>query len=155
MKYQDMPNTKSVNMQFDRSQPYTYLTSFAFMSTVDNYNYNTNDDSTDCSMIIYSGEINSQERPILIISDIPIPSDFEYTNFVYPFYIYNFEGIMVDIRFTDTNINNPSYKVKLSVNNINILDEKIITKDETFIIEPTNNKINCGNNLQCALQFLK
>ena len=151
--YQDMPNTKSVNMQFDRSQPYTYLTSFAFMSTVDNYNYNTNDDSTDCSMIIYSGEINSQERPILIISDIPIPSDFEYTNFVYPFYNYNFEGIMVDIRFTDTDIKNPSYKVILSVNNINILDEKIITKDETFIIEPTNNKINCGNNLQCALQI--
>ena len=33
------------------------------------------------------------------------------------------------------------------------IQKKIITKDETFIIEPTNNKINCGNNLQCALQI--
>ena len=84
--YQDMPNTKSVNMQFDRSQPYTYLTSFAFMSTVDYYNYHINKDNTDCSMIIYSGEIDSNERPILIISDIEIPSDFDYTNFIISFY---------------------------------------------------------------------
>ena len=73
---------------------------------------------------------------------------------IYPFIKDNsFQGINIDIKFTDTDINNPSYKVILSVNNINILDEKIITKDETFIIEPTNNKINCGNNLQCALQI--
>ena len=73
---------------------------------------------------------------------------------LYPFIKDNsFQGINIDIKFTDTDIKNPSYKVILSVNNINILDEKIITKEETFIIEPTNNKINCGNNLQCALQI--
>ena len=95
------------------------------MSTVDYYNYHINDDATDCSMIIYSGEINSQERPILIISDIEIPSDFDYTNFIYPFIKDNsFQGINIDIKFTDTDIKNPSYKVILSVNNINILDEK-------------------------------
>ena len=64
--YQDMPNTKSVNMQFDRSQPYTYLTSFAFMSTVDYYNYHINDDAADCSMIIYSGEIDSMKDLYLL-----------------------------------------------------------------------------------------
>jgi hypothetical protein len=141
-------------MQFDRSQPYTYLTSFAFMTTVDNYNYNTEDDSTDCAMVIYSGEIDSPERPLLIISDFPLPSDFNNTYYVYPF-IKNsdFKGLLVDIRFTDNNIGNPSYKVKLSVSGTNILDEATITKDEMFNIEASNTKINCGNNLQCALKI--
>ena len=151
--YQNMANTNSVNMKYDRSDQNTYLTSFAFMTTVDNYNYNTNNDLTDCSMIIFSGEIDSSDRPLLIASDIPIPSNFDYTNFIYPFIKNNdFKGIMIDIRFID-NIINPSYSVILSVNNINITDEIIITKDKTIFIEPTNNKIDCGINLQCALQI--
>ena len=152
--YNNMPMTSKVDMQFDRSQPYTYLTSFAFMTTVDNYNYNNQDDSTDCAMLIYSGEINSPERPLLIISDFPLPSDFNNTYYIYPF-IKNsdFKGLLVDIRFTDNTNGNPSYKVKLSVSGTNVLNEATITKDEMFNIEATNNKINCGNNLQCALKI--
>jgi hypothetical protein len=152
--YNNMPMTSKVDMQFDRSQPYTYLTSFAFMTTVDNYNYNTQDDSTDCALLIYSGEIDSPERPLLIISDFPLPSDFNNTYYIYPF-IKNsdFKGLLVDIRFTDNTNGNPSYKVKLSVSGTNVLNEAIITKDEMFTIEATNNKINCGNNLQCALKI--
>ncbi|MBO6243964.1 MAG: hypothetical protein J6O41_05300, partial [Clostridia bacterium] len=152
--YNNLPKTVKVDMQFDRSQPYTYLTSFAFMTTVDDYSFKTTDEAVDCAMLIYSGEIDSSDRPILIVSDVALPSDFTNTNYIYPF-VKNadFKGIMVDIRFADTNIGNPSYKVKLSVKGTNVLDEKTITTDESFFIESTNSKINCGNNMQCALKI--
>ena len=151
--YNDMPNTYSVNMQFDRSQPYTYLTSFAFMTTVDNYTYNTEDDSTDCAMLVYSGEIDSAERPLLIVSDYPLPSNFKNTYYVYPFISKDFKGLKIDIRFTDENIGFPSYNVILSVNGTNVLDEKTINKNAIISIDSKNNRMTCGDNIQCALKI--
>ena len=151
--YQNMPNTNTVDMTFDRREPYFYLTSFAFMSTVDNYNFNTNDNFTDCSMIVYSGEIDSEEKPVLIIADYPIFSDFEKTNFIYPFLNdENFQGIMVDIKFINNNGGEISYKVNLIVNK-NIIIQNDISKDETIFLDPTKSTINCGNNLQCTLKI--
>ena len=151
--YNDMPKTRSVNMQFDRTQPYTYLTSFAFMTTVDNYTYNTRDDSTDCAMLVYSGEIDSPERPLLILSDFPLPSDFDNTYYVYPYIQKGFKGFKVEIKFTDSNLVRPSYIVKLTVNGQSVVDDKTITKNELITIESTNGKMNCGTNLQCALNI--
>ena len=152
--YNNMPNTKSVNMQFDKTQPYTYLTSFAFMTTVDNYTYNTRDDSTDCAMLVYSGEIDSPERPLLILSDFPLPSDFDNTYYVYPYIQKGFKGLKVEIKFTDSNLVSPSYIVKLTVNGQSVVDDKTITKNELITIESNNAKMNCGTNLQCALNII-
>ena len=152
--YNNMPNTKSVNMQFDKTQPYTYLTSFAFMTTVDNYTYNTRDDSTDCAMLVYSGEIDSPERPLLILSDFPLPSDFDNTYYVYPYIQKGFKGLKVEIKFTDSNVVSPSYIVKLTVNGQSVVDDKTITKNELITIESNNAKMNCGTNLQCALNII-
>ena len=152
--YNNMPNTKSVNMQFDKTQPYTYLTSFAFMTTVDNYTYNTRDDSTDCAMLVYSGEIDSPERPLLILSDFPLPSDFDNTYYVYPYIQKGFKGLKVEIKFTDSNLVSPSYIVKLRVNGQSVVDDKTITKNELITIESNNAKMNCGTNLQCALNII-
>ena len=72
---------KTVDKIFNSSQ-----NNINFMSTMDKYNYNTNNDSTDCAMIFYSGEINSDERSLLILGDYPIPSNLENNYFIYPFF---------------------------------------------------------------------
>ena len=152
--YNDMPKTKTVDMQFNRNEPYTYLTSFAFMSTVDNYNYNTNDNSTDCTMFVYNGEVDSNERPLLILSDYPIPSDLEYINYIYPFILTeDFKGLILEIRFVDKQNGKPSYSVSLSLKDNIIIDKKAITGDDLIIIDPKNISLDCGNNLQCALKI--
>ena len=144
---------KAVDMIFDRNQPESYQPEYTFMSTVDKYNYNTNDDSTDCSMFVYSGELNSEERPLLIISDYPIPSDFDNNYYIYPFYKdENFLGIMIDIRFINNNNGNLNYNVKLIVNKTTII-EKDINKDEIILVDPNDSNINCGGNLQCNLKI--
>ena len=144
---------KAVDMTFYRNQPESALPEYTFMSTVDKYNYNTNDDSTDCSMFVYSGELNSEERPLLIISDFPIPSDFDNNYYIYPFYKdENLLGIMIDIRFINNNNGNLNYNVKLIVNKTTII-EKDINKDEIIFVDPNDSNINCGGNLQCNLKI--
>ena len=144
---------KAVDMTFYRNQPESALPEYTFMSTVDKYNYNTNDDSTDCSMFVYSGELNSEERPLLIISDFPIPSDFDNNYYIYPFYKdENLLGIMIDIRFINNNNGNLNYNVKLIVSKTTII-EKNINKDEIIFVEPNDSNINCGGNLQCNLNI--
>ena len=144
---------KAVDMIFNSNHLESYQPEYTFMSTVDKYNYNTNDDSTDCSMFVYSGELNSEERPLLIISDFPIPSDFDNNYYIYPFYKdENLLGIMIDIRFINNNNGNLNYNVKLIVSKTTII-EKNINKDEIVFVDPNDSNINCGGNVQCNLKI--
>ncbi len=141
-------NVNTVNMISKSNQP-----NYTFLSTVDKYNYNSNDDLSDCSMIIYSGETNSEERPLLIISDYPIFSDLEENNYIYPFYNdENFKGIMIDIRFINNNNGKLKYDINLSINKTTII-AKNITKDEIIFINQSMTDLDCNNNLQCSLQI--
>ena len=151
----NMENITSIDMEFNRNQFNTYLKSYTFLSTVDNYNYNIVDDSTDCAMFVYSGEINSSENPLLIFGDYPLQSNFDNNYYIYPFFKGDkyFKGIIIDIKFIDINQGNPNYKLRLTVNGINIIEETNITKDEKIFIDGTNNTIDCGNNSQCVLKI--
>ena len=153
--YNDKVNSdiKTVDMILDKTQQDSYLSEYTFMSNVDKYNYKTNDDSSDCSMFVYSGELNSEERPLLIISDYPIPSDFDNNYYIYPFFTdENFVGIMVDIRFINNNKGKPNYNVKLIINKKTIT-ERNINKDEIIFLDPNDSNVNCGGNLQCNLKI--
>ena len=141
---------KTVDKIFNSSQ-----NNINFMSTVDKYNYNTNNDSTDCAMIFYSGEINSYERPLLILGDYPIPSNLENNYFIYPFFKGDkyFKGVLIDIRFTNTNNGKPNYKVILFVNNNKIIEERNITGNVIIPVNGSDEKLDCGNNLHCSLKI--
>jgi len=154
--YQDMPNTKSVNMQFDRSQPYTYLTSFAFMTTVDNYNYNEKTENTDCPVFIYSGEINNKDRPLLLVSDVAVSSTFENSYFIYPYLRGNFLGIMIGIKLLSSN--RPTFQVSVTIKksdgtSVNIIAPENINSDKSYYIGAGHSTIDCGDNIQCALKI--
>ena len=130
----------------------SYKDSYSFTSSVISYNYNTNKNS-DCTMFIYNGLINSEERPLLLAADIDVPFNFLKNSFIYPFIKdESSKTFKVDIKFTDNNRNNPSYKIILKVKNT-ILEEKSISNDETFTIMSNNESINCGNNIQCILKI--
>ena len=140
-------NSYEINEEFkevDNNYKYTFNT------TVNNYKDINNDDLTDCTMFVINGERDSMELPLLIISDYAIPFNFEKNNFIYPFINdENFKGIIIDIRFTDANIENPSYNISLLVNNSIIINETI-NKDKSIFINSINNDINCLNYSQCS-----
>ena len=120
---------------------------FVFLAKVDEYNYDTNDNSADCTMFIYNGEGDSKGQPLLIISDLAISFNNINNSFIYPFIKDdNFKGIIIDIRFTDDNIGNASYKVIISVNTT-IITAKDIDTDSTFFINGTDDKIKYLDNL--------
>ena len=156
MNYNDsdsnISNNSLILKHFKQNDGKNYLQNYIFSSIVYNYNTNPNDDSTDCDMIIYSGEPNSLDNPLLIVADYPLLSDFDNNHYIYPFFKYKyFKGIMIDIKFIDINNGKPSYNVSLKVKG-NIVEEKTLTKDERIFIEQDNNRTNCGQ-MQCLLHI--
>ena len=141
---------KTVDMIFNISQ-----NNISFMSTVDKYNYNIINDTTDCAMIIYSGEVDSPKRPLLILADYPIPSNLENNYFIFPFFKGGnyFKGVLIDIRFINTNNGKPNYNVKIFVNDSSIIEERNITDNVIIPVKGSDDKLDCGNNLQCSLKI--
>jgi len=94
---------------------------------------------------------------LLIISDMPHPSTFPETYYIYPF-IFNskFRGIFIDISFDKASLSvlqdSPSLEVTFKIGNQEEnFEKKIISKDESFFIKPEDEELYCKNNLQCSL----
>ena len=151
----DFVNITSIHHEVEKDD-INFGSSFAFMLKVENYFHKVKDDTEDCAMIIYTGE-KSESTPLLLISDMPHPSNFTNSYYIYPF-IYNkdFNGIFIDIKF--------DYEMLLEIEGsplievtIKIGDQKEedfikynLKKDYTIFIKNEAEKF-CTNNLQCSL----
>ena len=131
-------------------------TSYAFMLKVEDYFHTIKDESEDCAMIIYTGE-KSENTPLLMISDMPHPSNFSQSYYLYPF-IYNedFNGIFVDIKFNYESLEklekSPLVEVTFKIGDQEKdFENHIIKKDYTFFIKKEDTNKYCSNNLQCSL----
>ena len=151
--FQDFENITSVHYEVEKDD-INFGSSFAFMLKVESYFHTPKDDTEDCTMIVYTGE-KSQNTPLLLISDMPHPSNFTETYYLYPF-IYNkdFNGIFVDIKFEYELLieeESPSLEVTFKIG-----EQKedfttyTIKNDYTFFIKNEAEKY-CTNNLQCTL----
>ena len=151
--FQDFENITSVHYEVEKDD-INFGSSFAFMLKVESYFHTPKDDTEDCTMIVYTGE-KSQNTPLLLISDMPHPSNFTETYYLYPF-IYNkdFNGIFVDIKFEYELLieeESPSLQVTFKIG-----EQKedfttyTIKNDYTFFIKNEAEKY-CTNNLQCTL----
>ena len=131
-------------------------TSYAFMLKVEDYFHTIKDETEDCAMIIYTGE-KSENTPLLMISDMPHPSNFSENYYIYPF-IYNedFNGIFVDIKFDYESLEklekSPLVEVSFKIGDQEKDFQKYrIKKDYTFFIKNEDAKKYCSKNLQCSL----
>ena len=125
-------------------------TSYAFMLKVEEYFHTNKDETEDCAMIIYTGE-ESENIPLLIISDMPHPSNFTENYYIYPF-IYNsdFNGIFIDIKFKNESSEKLEKEIevffKIGDQEKDFENHKI-KKDETFFIKNEDAKKYCSKNL--------
>ena len=135
----------------------TYATCYAFMLKVDNYFHTNENDKEDCAMIIYTGE-ESQNTPLLIMEDIPNPSNFSNTYYIYPFSLSSsFDGIIVDIKI-DTELLTqmdvlPNIVVTFKIaNQEDNFQTYNISGDYTFYIKKKNISDYCPSKYyQCSL----
>ena len=153
--FKDFKNITSIHHEVKKND-INFGTSYAYMLKVEEYFHTVKDNNEDCAVIIYTGEKN-ENIPLLIISDMPHPSDFNETFYIYPF-IYNseFNGIFVDIKFDYESLiqmeSSPSVEVVLKIGTQNKDFEKyIIKKDYTFFIDKEKANKYCNSNLQCSL----
>ena len=151
----DFVNITSIHHEV-KSDDINFGTSYAFMLRVEDYFHTVKDETEDCAMIIYTGE-KSENTPLLMISDMPHPSNFSETYYIYPF-IYNsdFNGIFVDVKFKYELLTklteSPKVEVTLKIGNQEKEFEKtIIKKDYTFYIKKEEAEKYCSSNLQCSL----
>ena len=78
----DFVNITSIHHEVEKDD-INFGSSFAFMLKVESYFHTAKDDTEDCTMIVYTGE-KSQDTPLLLISDMPHPSNFTETYYIYP-----------------------------------------------------------------------
>ena len=98
---QSHSNLAEYNFEIEKNKLYYYLSSYGFYSKVDSF-LHTSFDKENCGLIIYNGE-KSDNRPLFIMSGIPLESKFNTDFYIYPI-IYeknNDKNILVEIRLHD------------------------------------------------------
>ena len=153
----DFVNITSIHHEV-KTNDINFGTSYAFMLKVENYFHTTKDNKEDCAMIIYTGE-ESKNTPLLIFEDIPNPSNFTDTYYIYPFSISSaFDGIIVEIKLDNeylTQMKNaaPLIYVTFKINNQkDNFESYYIKRDYTFYItKKTISKYCPTNYYQCSL----
>ena len=150
----DFLNITSIHHEVNSSD-INFGSSYAFNLRISEY-FHTSDNKEDCAMIIYTGE-KSENIPLLLISDMPHPSNFSETYYLYPF-IYNsdFRGIFVDFKFDYESLTklekSPLAEITFKIGNQEEGLQKFnIKKDNTFYISKEDAGKYCNNNLQCSL----
>ena len=128
-----------------KNQLYSYLTTYGFIGQVDKFKYTSLDNGT-CGLVIYNGE-QSENRPLLITSDMPHKSNFNQTYYVFPF-LYdkdNDQGILFEFNLYNTK-DAPSgdlYEINCRIGNDQMFDQKISANTVKYI-----DKQNYGNLFQ-------
>jgi hypothetical protein len=97
------PNLNLTEKYFfqEKNKLYSYSTSYGFVSKI-NESFHTSSENDLCGVVIYNGEM-SEDRPLLITSDMPHKSTFENTYYVFPI-IYdkdNDQGILMEFIVYD------------------------------------------------------
>ena len=98
---QSHSNIYEYNFEMEKNKLYYYLTTYGFYSKVDNF-VHTSFKRENCGLIIYNGE-KSQNRPLLVISDMPHIPTSDHTSYIYPI-IYdenNDQGILIELNLYD------------------------------------------------------
>ena len=152
----DFFNLTSIHHEV-KTDDISYATCYAFMLKVDNYFHTNENNKEDCAMIIYTGE-ESQNTPLLIMEDIPNPSNFTNTYYICPFSpSSSFDGIIVDIKI-DTELLTkmdvpPNVVVTFKVaNQKENFETYNINGDYTFYIKKKSISKYCTSNYyQCSL----
>ena len=156
MVYYDLVNITSFHREI-KTDDINFGTSYALTLKVENYFHTTEDNKEDCTMIIYTGE-ESSNTPLLIMEDVPNPSNFTNTYYIYPFSISSsFDGIIVEIKSDTellTKMNNPpniivTFKIANQKENFETYN---IKGDYTFYIKKKTISKYCPTNYyQCSL----
>ena len=152
----DFVNITSIHHEV-KTNDINFGTSYAFMLKVENYFHTTKDNKEDCTMIIYTGE-ESKNTPLLIFEDIPNPSNFTNTYYIYPFSISSsFDGIIVELKL-DTEFltkmeNSPKINVTFKIaNQEDNFESYIIKGDYTFFLKKKSLSKYCSTTYyQCSL----
>ena len=95
---QSHSNITEYNFEMEKNKLYYYLTTYGFYSKVDHFHH-TSFKKENCGLIIYNGE-KSENRALLVISDMPHTSKFIDTSYIYPI-IYdenNDQGILIEFK---------------------------------------------------------
>ena len=153
----DFVNITSIHHEV-KTDDINFGTSYAFMLKVENYFHTTKDNKEDCAMIIYTGE-KSKNTPLLIFEDIPNPSNFTNSYYIYPFSISSdFGGIIVEIELDKeslTKMKNTSPLIYITFkisNQKDNFESYYIKGDYTFFIEKKSILKYCSTNYyQCSL----
>ena len=150
----DFNGIESVHHEIKKND-INFGTSYGFMVEVDNYYHTVSDDTEDCAIIIYNGE-KSKDTPLIMIENIPHPSNFSEIYYIYPFiYDSSFSGIFVDIKYDYESLSktNKSHLIQLiiKIGDNEIENRKYIANDYTFFLEKYQVEDKC--NLQCSLNI--
>ena len=148
---------KEYDINKEKNQLYSYLSSYGFAGRVQNFIY-TSSEKESCGLIFYNGE-KSQNTPLLINSDMPHKSTFIETYYTYPF-IYddnNDEGIIIDLRIYDSDDSqeNDLYEITLGFysGDQGIDSEYTISKNETIYLNKEFYKEIFNANILCKLEI--
>ena len=128
---------------------YSYLSTYGFISQIYQYSH-TPSENENCGLIIYNGEI-SNERPLLITSDMPHKSYLVETYYVFPI-IYDEkkdDGIIIEFKsynYTSDLKDAVKYKITYNIEGGDFITkdlkkEEIVYIDKNYYKEMFKNKI--------------
>ena len=156
--FYDFINITSIHHEV-KTDDINFGTSYAFMLKVENYFHTVKDNKEDCAMIIYTGEI-SENIPLLIFEDVPNPSNYTNSYYIYPFSISSsLEGIIVEIKLDTESLvkleKSPSISITFKIaNQKDNFESYNIKSDYTFFIGKNIISQYCSEKYyQCSLKI--
>ena len=119
----------------EKNKLYDYLSSYGFVGQIDQ-NLHTSSKDELCGLIISNGE-KSEKSPLLITSDMPHNSTFEFTYYVFPI-IYdkdNDQGIIIEFNLynIEGSTENDLYEIVYAIKGNNNVESKTFINKNTVI----------------------